>query len=138
MDMPFGKHKGQPVAAVPTSYLAWCLEEGVSRQQRLEDAIKAELGRRLRVTASSSVEAACLRKLCDGLRRDLDAGREESLRLTRRAAVAERRLAEALAALTSWYRDAARRFHPDRGGSHDAMTAVNDINARLREALLSP
>jgi hypothetical protein len=32
----------------------------------------------------------------------------------------------------SWYRKLAREFHPDLGGSHDAMKAVN----RGREVLL--
>jgi curved DNA-binding protein CbpA len=31
-----------------------------------------------------------------------------------------------------WYRDLALHFHPDRGGSNEAMQAINEANNRLR------
>jgi hypothetical protein len=34
-----------------------------------------------------------------------------------------------------WFRALVRDYHPDRGGSHEAMKAVNDANERLRKAL---
>ena len=40
-----------------------------------------------------------------------------------------------VAALQSVYREMSRRFHPDHGGSHDAMIAVNCVFERIRETL---
>lgn len=34
-----------------------------------------------------------------------------------------------------WYREMSLRFHPDRGGSHEAMVAVNACYERLKELL---
>jgi hypothetical protein len=44
-----------------------------------------------------------------------------------------RRLADALA---RWYRDAALRWHPDRGGSDVAMAVVNNVKDELASLLL--
>ena len=35
----------------------------------------------------------------------------------------------------TWYRDLAKRWHPDNGGSTDAMKAVNDAHDSLRKTL---
>jgi hypothetical protein len=40
------------------------------------------------------------------------------------------------AVLTTWHRDLVKRWHPDRGGSHEAMVAVNDAVERLRTLVL--
>ena len=33
----------------------------------------------------------------------------------------------------SWYRQLAAEFHPDRGGSHEAMKAINRANDLLKQ-----
>jgi hypothetical protein len=38
----------------------------------------------------------------------------------------------------SWYRELSLKYHPDRGGSNEAMQAVNDAHGRLREMLGRP
>lgn len=43
--MPFGKHKGKPISAVPTEYLEWYRGEG--RKGWVLDAVVEELGRRV-------------------------------------------------------------------------------------------
>jgi hypothetical protein len=35
----------------------------------------------------------------------------------------------------SWYRRLSMDFHPDRGGSHEAMIAINEAHERLRKLL---
>jgi molybdenum-dependent DNA-binding transcriptional regulator ModE len=35
------------------------------------------------------------------------------------------------ATLDTWYREVAKQHHPDRGGSHEVMAAINDLRARL-------
>lgn len=39
------------------------------------------------------------------------------------------------AAIREWKRDLVLRHHPDRGGRHEAMTALNDAFDRLTEAM---
>jgi hypothetical protein len=34
--------------------------------------------------------------------------------------------------ISRWYRELSRRWHPDRGGSKEAMQAINDAHERLR------
>jgi hypothetical protein len=42
----FGKHRGVPLAEVPSGYLEWALAEGVLRTDTLRRAVQAELARR--------------------------------------------------------------------------------------------
>lgn len=44
--MPFGKYRGEPIAAVPTTYLAWLWDETDLRPPLL-DAVREELAERL-------------------------------------------------------------------------------------------
>jgi hypothetical protein len=37
------------------------------------------------------------------------------------------------AVITKWYRGLIMDYHPDRGGSHEAMVAINDAAERLRK-----
>lgn len=53
--MPFGKHKGKPISAVPTPYLEWYRGEG--RKGWLLDAVVAELGRRAADRRERAAEA---------------------------------------------------------------------------------
>jgi len=34
--------------------------------------------------------------------------------------------------IKKWYRECARVYHPDSGGSHEAMKAINDAHERLK------
>jgi len=45
--MPFGRHKGEPLANVSTGYLTWALEEAEAVTPELRAAIRAELKARL-------------------------------------------------------------------------------------------
>jgi hypothetical protein len=37
--------------------------------------------------------------------------------------------------VSQWYREMNMKFHPDRFGSHEAMTAINTAYLRLKELL---
>lgn len=100
----FGKHKGRLVSDVPSSYLAWCLRE-LSLSPWLRRAIEDEIEKR---------EGEYQARQQDR-HDDVDQG-----------AIIEAKLVRV------WYGTMAREFHPDRGGSDDAMRAVN----RGRELLL--
>lgn len=46
--MPFGKHQGESLDEIPTSYLKWLLDIEIDEEDHpeLEDAVEAELGYR--------------------------------------------------------------------------------------------
>lgn len=46
MDMPFGKHKGEPVDSLPTDYLGWLLSLGDGLREPLRSAVWTEWQRR--------------------------------------------------------------------------------------------
>jgi hypothetical protein len=106
MRMPFGKHRGEQLADVPSSYLCWCLESCTNLQPFLECAIRDEMARRFgnRPSASDRSTPASL-SLCE--------------------------------TLGGWYRKMSLRFHPDRGGSDEAMAALNVAREELESVLLT-
>jgi hypothetical protein len=40
------------------------------------------------------------------------------------------------AVIEKWYREVAKKYHPDRGGMHEVMVAINDVHVSLLEAML--
>lgn len=110
--MNFGKHDGKRVSDVPDGYLRWCLRECENLEPWLRGAIEAELGRR-------------------GYRNDRHA--EPSSAGPAQSAGGALVTLEPVVA--RWYSELTRRWHPDRGGSNDAMQAVNDAHDRLKTML---
>jgi uncharacterized protein (DUF3820 family) len=37
------------------------------------------------------------------------------------------------ATIRTWYRELVMKYHPDRGGSHEAMVAITDAKERLEQ-----
>jgi hypothetical protein len=79
---------------------------------------------------------------CDRELRDLDPWLRRAIaaELERRTGAASNSgtdgsLANVEAVLGQWYRELSLRFHPDRGGSHEAMKAINYARDRLLELL---
>jgi hypothetical protein len=105
--MTFGKHEGEQVSDVPTSYLRWCLRICDNLEPWLRSAIAREMDRRNQEKARQEQPQQA--------RRDLPANLTELI--------------------PRWYRQLALRYHPDRGGSVEAMRVVNDAHERLRELL---
>jgi uncharacterized protein (DUF3820 family) len=102
--MPFGKHRGQPVASLPTDYLHWLVCNVRFQNDRLGQAVRAELRRRGDETPPEDAMPGADRA-------DLDA------------------------LIKRWFAGLAMRYHPDRGGNHEAMVALNDAHDRLRELI---
>jgi hypothetical protein len=109
--MPFGKYAGQRLDEVPTDYLLWALGEIGPRLDRhglgLHQAIIDEVRRR------------------DG-QTDPDTNAWD-------AGVCGTLPARMQPLIARWYRNLVLRWHPDRGGSTQAMQAVNDAHDRLRQ-----
>jgi hypothetical protein len=103
--MPWGKYRGQDLADVPSSYLAWVADECDRLQPWLEAAIRCELADRFGRPCQ-----ACLARALhpNGSAFDLDL-------------------------IAGWYRQLALRHHPDRGGLPGAMVGINAARDLLLE-----
>jgi len=100
--MSFGKYKGRYLREIPLSYLCWVLENVRDISPLLREAIQIEVGRRLGLRPPSPPPppppSPC--RTCSELR-------------------------------LRWspiYRKLVLLLHPDRGGSHEAMVLVNEVN----------
>jgi hypothetical protein len=104
MTFPWGQFQGHRLTAVPGSYLVTLLEkrDWPFREYRLRDAVAEELRRRINAIVPNNAEE------------DIDEEEDDG------------------PDIKAVLRSAALRFHPDRGGSRDAMTAVNWINEQVR------
>ncbi len=104
--MPFGKHKGRRITDVPLSYLSWVLGNLHDLDPRLRGVIRESLDRR---------------------------GQQEAPREEQRFDVVSRD--DLRTALRGWFRDQVRRYHPDHGGTNEAMSALNNAREELYAAL---
>ena len=109
LTMPFGKHRGMPLNRVPPDYLVWVLDNvDLTNRPTLEEEIRIQLG----------LESAYRRP---------GPGPEPGV---------NGKALELEPVLKTWLRSLAMDFHPDRrGGSHEAMTAINEAHDRLRKLL---
>jgi hypothetical protein len=112
--MPFGKYRGWMFHEIPHDYLGWLLDhtdiDGELRRQ-----VEQEFwGRRTVADGPPEPEASSeeeWQSFKDAYRRSV----EEALRTA--------------------YREMARQHHPDLGGSHDVMVAINNFYDRFNEVL---
>jgi hypothetical protein len=103
--MPFGKYKGKTLDQIPPDYLDWVLREAESASPFLKDAI----------------------------RRHLYGGPEpEPGPRPEPEAKATQGVTDMKAIVKRWYAELVMRYHPDRGGEHAVMVALNDAHARLK------
>jgi hypothetical protein len=105
MRFPWGKYRGKAVADVPTSYLAWLIENATQLAPALRDAIKVELAWRLDLHPAPHACLAPPPDLMDALTDVLRRG----------------------------YRAAALQAHPDRGGDTTRMQELNGVRDWLRQ-----
>src|SRR5689334_22759860 len=110
MRMPFGKHQGERLEDIPESYLWWILDNVADLNPLLRRAI--------------------VRHLEEDEPSPRPAPRPAPTPATR---VAE--IALARSTLKVLYREASMRFHPDHGGSNEAMVGINFLYERLDEQL---
>ena len=109
MQMPFGKWRGWDLCDIETPYLEWLTT--IKLKALLNRAVKEELDRRY-----------------NNFEPDPPPDPPEQFAGTTQVASIAR----------DWYRDMAKEFHPDRGGSVEAMRAINRANEHLRSLLGLP
>jgi hypothetical protein len=103
--MRFGKYKGRALTSIPEDYLDWLLT--IDLRPQLRRAVERELRRR--------------------------AFEEEPDPRPERPATRAREQVDWSAIITRWFREMCLKYHPDRGGSNEAMQAINAAHERLRE-----
>lgn len=94
MTMPWGRYRGHPVETLPAGYIVWALETATLTDD-LAEALRGELLARFGAPPRS-MRALPAPEIADAAGELIHAG----------------------------YRALARRAHPDTGGSHEAMLAV--------------
>ena len=100
---PFGKHKGQRLGDIPTSYLVWALANVRRLDPGLRKAIEQELDER------NPAEPNATHAEANG------------------SAIAWESV------LATWFRGLVKDYHPDRGGSVEVMQAINEAHQRLKK-----
>ena len=106
MNMPFGKHRGCPLPALPGDYLAWL--RTLDLREPLSSAVDAEIARR----------------------RDPHRDHHHRHALIRVPPCPAPAIAEEVIGIG--FRHLARDRHPDAGGSHDRMIALTAATDWLR------
>lgn len=109
MKMPFGRHKGVELPEIPDDYLRWLYCEA-DLFGALEDAVNDEYWRRFGDSKPKEVTVPVLPLSAmqrDVARKVIDAG----------------------------YRHLAMKNHPDIGGDHRAMVAINETVELLRRGV---
>jgi hypothetical protein len=118
MRMPFGKYRGCHVDEVPANYLEWAV-----KQQGLDESLRRCIKDRLRRVACVRVEGPIAwPRDWDRLAAEWRAFKDAYHRTARES-------------LTAAYRETAERYRPDRGGSPEAMAAVNELHDRFHELI---
>jgi hypothetical protein len=107
--MPWGKYRGQQIAAIPTSYLVWVAEN------------------------CRDVSPWLMRAICEEIRSRLpDADEPEwQPRPTPAPTAGMKEIVQ------RWFREQAMKHHPDRGGDTKVMQAINEAHDRLKELVES-
>ena len=106
--MPFGKHKGRPIATLPDSYLEW-----LTSLPDLREPLASEVAREIEWRAG---------------------GRESSASPWSYASPCPSpELASDL--ITAGFKILAKKLHPDVGGNHEKMLALNSVAEWLRSRL---
>jgi len=120
--LPFGKYKGKRLARVPVDYLRWCLGAFRNLDDALRRAIEAEIARRGEEPGPDESEAG------PGQTAQEKPAKTE-------VGVASPLGMSLLASVRMIYRNLALAYYPDRGGSPDAMRALNDFHEQVQELL---
>src|SRR5262249_34051147 len=118
LKMPFGKYKGKRINKLPTDYLVWCRDKCDNLTDELRAAVEEELADRTDATREGDEERAA-----------------EAEVVARAPKVSP--LGQTLAGdVRMLFRNLALKYHPDRGGSHEAMRALNEFHDQLQELLM--
>ncbi len=132
--MPFGKHRGQHIADVPSDYLQWAYHNATALHGWQRALIGQELERRSGRgrgdgPTDDDTDAPDEEEYNRGYRDGLASGQAQARRSGLEAGDLEARIGR-------WHRRLAMTYHPDRTlDSGKVMAALNAAVADLRKAL---
>ncbi len=123
MEMPFGKYRGCDIGDVPDSYLEWVIENCEIRSEALYDAIESKL--------DGTYERSHPR------RRTATAAPPPPPPPPPPPAAPPRpqggELVSIEKVIRAWHRLLAKKYHPDRRGTHEQMLIVNEGAELLKQ-----
>jgi len=128
--MPFGKHRGKRLQSIPTEYLVWLRDENDELDAALRKEVLHELGRRDDVPPPANEPPPpppAEKKKAKAAAKD-----EEEAAPVRNVSPLGQSLGGSIRML---YRSLAMKYHPDRGGSPDAMLALNELHDQVQELI---
>ncbi len=121
--MPFGKHRGKRLTAIPSEYLLWLRDENDNLDAELRKAVEYELSRRDDVPKPGKAEEPPAAA---------PPGSAEAVPASRNMSPLGQTLTGNVRML---FRNLALKYHPDRGGSAVAMEALNELHDQVQELL---
>ena len=116
--MPFGKYKNKRLSKIPTDYLEWCRDKCDTLTDELRRAVEEELSARESMAAEEADPAA-------------GKAAEPAVRAPRMSPLGQTLAGE----VRMMFRNLALKYHPDRGGSPEAMRALNEFHETLQDLL---
>ncbi len=117
LKIPFGKYKGKRLNKLPTDYLVWCRDKCDVLTEEMRAAIEEELADR--TDAPPEEEAG------------ETASTAELPKVTKVSPLGQTLAGD----VRMLFRNLALKYHPDRGGSHEAMRALNEFHDQLQGLL---
>jgi len=117
--MPFGKYKNKRLSKIPTDYLEWCRDKCDTLTDDVRRAVEEELAAREAMDKPEEAEPAAGK------------GQEPAVRPPRMSPLGQTLAGE----VRMMFRNLALKYHPDRGGSPEAMRALNEFHETLQDLL---
>lgn len=122
LKMPFGKYRNKRIISVPSEYLHWLLENSEELDAELRRAVEHELDRRGEPAPSSAKTDEAPPK---------PKAEQPAVEVRHMSALGQRLAGD----VRMLFRNLALKYHPDRGGSPDAMQALNELHDQFQELL---
>jgi hypothetical protein len=128
--MPFGKYRGKRLQSIPTEYLVWLRDENENLDAALRKEVLHELGRRDDVPPAADEPPPPVEP--KKAKAAAKAEKEEETVPVRNVSPMGQSLGGSIRMM---YRSLAMKYHPDRGGSPDAMLALNELHDQVQELI---
>src|SRR3954449_173317 len=119
--MPFGKYRGKRLISIPSEYLTWVLE-GEDLDAELRKEVVYELDRR---------GEAPEEKKSDEPEPEPEVKGPPTPEVRHMSPTGERLAGD----VRMLFRNLAMKYHPDRGGSAEAMRALTELHDQVQELL---